>query len=85
MIVILNPFFNLLSFKYILKLYFLSPTNFIIYFELKLYFKKYFLSFLIFSHKILSERDIRDKGAEEVSKFISSLTNCPLTNFSLDL
>jgi hypothetical protein len=42
-------------------------------------------SFLIFSFQILSYNNIGEKGAEEVFKGISSLANCPLTNFSLNL
>jgi hypothetical protein len=35
---------------------------------------------------ILRNNNIGEKGAEEVSKLISSLTNnCPLTHFSIDL
>jgi hypothetical protein len=34
---------------------------------------------------ILRKNQIGEKGAEEVSKGISSLANCSLTNFSLNL
>jgi Ran GTPase-activating protein (RanGAP) involved in mRNA processing and transport len=56
----------------------------IFYFELKLFFKKLF-GFWIFYFLMLSNNNIGEKGAEEVSKCISSLANCPLTNFSLNL
>jgi hypothetical protein len=56
-----------------------------IFFWLEIIFKQLFCLW-IFSYLILSYNNIGEKGAEEVSKGISSLANiCPLTNFSLDL
>jgi hypothetical protein len=57
---------------------------------LKFYFENYFLNkylfgIWIFSFLILRCNNIREKGAEEVSKCISSLANSPLANFSLYL
>jgi hypothetical protein len=46
---------------------------------------KYFFGFIFFSFHILSDNNIGGKGGEEVSKSISSLAYCSLTNFSLNL
>jgi hypothetical protein len=51
---------------------------------MKLFIKKLF-GIWIFYYLILSNSNIGEKGAEEISKGISSLANCPLTNFSLIL
>jgi hypothetical protein len=50
-----------------------------------IYLLNNYLIFEFFFFIILSFNNIGEKGAEEVSKGISSLANCPLTNFSLDL
>jgi hypothetical protein len=39
----------------------------------------------MFSFQILSENNIEDKGAEELSKGISFLAICPLINLILNL
>jgi hypothetical protein len=38
-----------------------------------------------FSNQILSISNIGERGAEEISKGISLLANCPLANFKLNL
>jgi hypothetical protein len=50
---------------------------------LKKFFLINYLLFLIFSFLILSDNEIGEKGAEEISKSISLLAGCPMTNFSL--
>jgi hypothetical protein len=54
-------------------------------YDLKLFLNNYLIGFWIFSFHILSHNNIGKKGAEEVPKSITSLANCPLTYFCLDL
>jgi hypothetical protein len=49
------------------------------------FLNEFLLGFWIFSFLILRSNHIGNEEAEEVSKGISSLAKCPLTNFSLDL
>jgi hypothetical protein len=82
---ILNESFYLLLFKYILNLYFLIHNNIISLLTLNYFLNKHIFGFWKFSFLILSYNYIGEKGAEEVSKGISSLAKSPLTIFSLNL